>query len=107
MAEGLQIGLPAGTGVLVTAGATGIGRAIVERFLASGGKVHLCDIDEAALGSCLEALPEASGTLADVGDPAQVDRLFDEADAKLGGLDVLINNAGIAGPTSPVEDIAT
>jgi NAD(P)-dependent dehydrogenase (short-subunit alcohol dehydrogenase family) len=80
---------------------------MVERFLGAGGKVHLCDIDAAALTSCLEALPEASGTLADVGDPAQVDQLFEEADAKLGGLDVLINNAGIAGPTSPVEDIST
>jgi NAD(P)-dependent dehydrogenase (short-subunit alcohol dehydrogenase family) len=107
MAEGLQIGLPAGTRVLVTAGAAGIGRAIVERFLAAGAKVHLCDIDEAALASCLEALPEAGGTLADVGDPAQVDRLFEAADEKLGGLDVLVNNAGIAGPTSPVEDIST
>src|SRR5690606_12208677 len=50
-------------------------------------------------------LPGLGTTLADVSDPAQVDHLFDEAEAALGGLDVLVNNAGIAGPTGPVEEM--
>ena len=105
MPEHANYRLAAGTRVLVTAAAAGIGRAIAESFLAAGAKVHLCDVDEAALAACLEALPDASGTLADVAEPAAVDRLFDDAEARLGGLDVLVNNAGISGPTAAVEAI--
>lgn len=46
------------------------------------------------------------GCIADVSDPRQVDTLFDAAEAHLGGLDVLVNNAGIAGPTARIEDIS-
>jgi NAD(P)-dependent dehydrogenase (short-subunit alcohol dehydrogenase family) len=89
--------------VLVTAGAAGLGRAIAEAFADAGARVHVCDADAAALDSLAEARPEIRGIEADVGDPAQVDRLFDEALDRLGGLDVLVNNAGIAGPTGPLE----
>jgi NAD(P)-dependent dehydrogenase (short-subunit alcohol dehydrogenase family) len=89
--------------VLVTAGAAGLGRAIAEAFADAGARVYVCDADAAALGSLAEARPEIRGIEADVGDPAQVDRLFDEALDRLGGLDVLVNNAGIAGPTGPLE----
>jgi NAD(P)-dependent dehydrogenase (short-subunit alcohol dehydrogenase family) len=94
-----------GQRVLVTAGAAGIGRAIVEALDAAGARVHLCDVDEAALAEVGRVLPQASRTRADVADEADVDRLFDEAGAALGGLDVLVNNAGIAGPTAAVEEI--
>ena len=91
--------------VLVTAGAAGIGCSIAEAFVAGGARLHLCDIDGEALGAVADALPLAGATLADVCDPQAVERLFAEADASLGGLDVLVNNAGIAGPTLPVEEI--
>jgi NAD(P)-dependent dehydrogenase (short-subunit alcohol dehydrogenase family) len=91
--------------VLVTAAARGIGRAMVEGFLARGDRVHICDVDEAALAKFRAAHPEVGATLADVSDPAQVDRLFDAVEQNLGGLDVLIANAGIAGPTAVVEDV--
>jgi NAD(P)-dependent dehydrogenase (short-subunit alcohol dehydrogenase family) len=94
-----------GLRVLVTAGAAGIGRAIAATFAAHDARVHLCDIDRAALEETKRALPQASQTVADVADPAQVERLFDDAKRSLGGLDVLVNNAGIAGPTGKVEDI--
>ncbi len=94
-----------GLRVLVTAAAGGIGRAIAATFLQQGAHVHICDLDENRLAVSRAELPGLSSTVADVADPAQVDRLFDEAEAQLGGLDVLVNNAGIAGPTGPVESL--
>ena len=95
-----------GLRVLVTAGAAGIGRAFAEVFADAGAKVFICDVDRAALDAFRGARPEIGAGFADVTDPKQVDGLFDEASVFLGGLDVLINNAGIAGPTAAVEDIA-
>lgn len=95
-----------GLRVLVTAGAAGIGKAFAEVFADAGAKVFICDVDAAALDALRSARPAIGARLADVADPKAVDALFDEAAGFLGGLDVLINNAGIAGPTAPVEDIA-
>lgn len=92
--------------VLVTAGASGIGRAITAALVAAGARVHVCDVDERALAACRDAFPGVAGTIADVADEAAVDRLFAAVQDGLGGLDVLVNNAGIAGPTGAVEDIA-
>ena len=94
-----------GQRVVVTAGAAGIGRAIVETLVAAGARVHVCDVDSDTLQACGRALSIGT-TLADVSNDAQVDRLFDEANTSLGGLDVLVNNAGIAGPTGGVEEIS-
>ena len=94
-----------GLRVLITAGGSGIGRAIAETFESEGARVHVCDIDERCLDTMRSARPGISGTLADVGDPEQVAALFESALSRLGGLDVLINNAGIAGPTAAVESV--
>jgi NAD(P)-dependent dehydrogenase (short-subunit alcohol dehydrogenase family) len=94
-----------GLRVIITAAATGIGRVIAETLVHNGAHVHICDISTERLAACQEALPAITTTLADVSNPSQVDRLFYEAVAHLGGLDVLINNAGIAGPTAAVESI--
>lgn len=91
--------------VVITGAATGIGRTVAERFLAAGARVHTCDIDAQALVAARAHLPDLGTTRCDVSDPTQVERLFDEVAAQLGGLDVLVNNAGIAGPTAPVEAI--
>jgi NAD(P)-dependent dehydrogenase (short-subunit alcohol dehydrogenase family) len=96
----------AGQRVIITAGAAGIGRATAAAFLDQGARVFICDVDSAALDDFRKAYPKAGATLADVADAGQVDRLFQEAGAFLGGLDVLVNNAGIAGPTGPVEEIS-
>lgn len=90
--------------VLVTAGGAGVGRAIAAAFLDAGARVHICDLDPAALERARSARPALSASRCDVADPDQVDRLFDDALAELGGLDVLVSNAGIAGPTAAVED---
>lgn len=96
-----------GKRVLITAGGGGIGRVIAETFDANGAKVHTCDISGTALDRLAAERPGITSSRTDVGDPDQVDVLIDEALERLGGLDVLINNAGIAGPTAAVEDIAT
>ena len=77
MLHGLRVA--DGFRVLVTAGAGGIGRVIVEAMIEAGAKVHLCDVDDAALAACREALPQVGVARADVASEADVDRLFDEA----------------------------
>jgi NAD(P)-dependent dehydrogenase (short-subunit alcohol dehydrogenase family) len=69
-------------------------------------RVHVCDLSEAALAQCRAALPAVTGSLTDVADEAQVDRLFDDVRRELGGLDILVNNAGIAGPTGGIDTLA-
>lgn len=87
--------------VLITAGASGIGRAMGEAFDATGFEIWVTDIDKAALGG----LPSHwRGHLCDASNEAQMKALFDEINAE-GGLDVLCANAGIAGPTALVENI--
>jgi len=96
----------AGLRVLVTAGAAGIGLEIARGFVREGARVHVCDVDGAALAALRGTDPALTASLCDVADRAQVARLFDEAPAALGGgLDVLVNNAGIAGPTGRIEEI--
>ena len=91
-----------GKRALITAGAAGIGRAIADTLVKYGARVQVCDVDEKALAS----LPgEFFKLKADVAAVADVERLFEDAQKNLGGLDILINNAGIAGPTGKVEDI--
>jgi len=94
-----------GLRVIVTAGANGIGLAIARAFAGEGARVHVCDVDQAALAALTASDPTITQTHCDVADRASVQRLFDEATAKLGGLDVLVNNAGIAGPTARVEEM--
>ena len=94
-----------GLRVLVTAGANGIGLAIARAFVREGAKVHVCDVDAAALSALKASDPILTHSVCDVSDRAQVAKLFDEAITVLGGLDCLVNNAGIAGPTGKVEEI--
>jgi len=91
--------------VLVTAGGSGIGRVIAETFAKAGARVHISDLEEKFLAETKRLLPQVSQTLGDVAKPADVERLFEDVQRSLGGLDVLVNNAGIAGPTAKVEDI--
>jgi NAD(P)-dependent dehydrogenase (short-subunit alcohol dehydrogenase family) len=95
-----------GKRVLVTAGAQGIGLAITEAFLAAGAQVHICDVNDGFLASAKEKFPAVSQSRCDVSSEEQVDAMFAELAARWAGLDVLVNNAGIAGPTARVEDTA-
>ena len=97
--------LPEQLRVLVTAGASGIGRATADLLVARGAQVHICDVSDEFLADYRVAHHDARVTKADVASETDVARLFDDVKASLGGLDALINNAGIAGPTGGVEDI--
>jgi NAD(P)-dependent dehydrogenase (short-subunit alcohol dehydrogenase family) len=99
-------GIAPGLRVLVTAGASGIGRAIADLLIAHGAKVHVCDVADEFLSDFASAHPGAGASRADVSSEADVERLFADVRKTLGGLDALVNNAGIAGPTGGVEEIA-
>ena len=105
MKDGLNNSINPGLTILVTAGASGIGRTIAETFLSHASRVHICDIDSSAIDDFLSANPGASASVADVSNVGMVDSLFNDLEERYGRLDVLVNNAGVAGPTLPVEDI--
>jgi NAD(P)-dependent dehydrogenase (short-subunit alcohol dehydrogenase family) len=94
-----------GLRVAVTAGASGIGLEIARAFVREGARVHVCDVDRDALARLAGSDAAITASACDVSDRAQVARFFDEALARLGGLDCFVNNAGIAGPTGRVEEI--
>ena len=91
--------------VLVTAGGSGIGRIIAESYLSLGARLHICDISQSALDETQAANPGLTTSLCDVADPEQVEALFAIIESQFGRLDIVINNAGIAGPTALVEEI--
>jgi NAD(P)-dependent dehydrogenase (short-subunit alcohol dehydrogenase family) len=95
-----------GLRALVTAGASGIGWSIANALHRAGSRVQICDVSSSALDDAKRRNPEIGTCLADVTDVDQVDFLFAEMHRSLGGLDVLVNNAGVAGPTCAVEEIA-
>lgn len=90
-----------GKRVLITAGAAGIGLHLAQRFLAEGARVAVADVAETDLA----ALPDSVlGYRCDVSNESEVDALFDAVARDLGGLDILINGAGIAGQTASIEE---
>jgi NAD(P)-dependent dehydrogenase (short-subunit alcohol dehydrogenase family) len=91
--------------VLITAAAGGIGRAIAEAFHDAGAQVFACDIDAAALAELRAQRPGITTAVCDVADPGAVRQMMAAAAAALGGLDVLVNNAGIAGPMASVAEL--
>jgi NAD(P)-dependent dehydrogenase (short-subunit alcohol dehydrogenase family) len=89
--------------VLITAGAGGIGREIARAFAANGAKVFVCDIDAEGLETLAQETEDLTMTLCDVSKREDIERMVTSAIESLGGLDVLVNNAGISGPTTPVD----
>lgn len=96
-----------GLRVLVTAGGSGIGAAIARAFCETGARVHVCDIDRAALDRLGAEMPEITTSMADASSSADVDMVFEDMHGALGGLDVLVNNVGIAGPTGAIQDMSS
>src|SRR4051794_7064545 len=84
-----------GLRVLVTAGASGIGLEIARAFASEGARVHVSDIDRAALDGLATSDPDLTHSYGDVSDRADAARFFDEALRALGGLDVLVNTPAL------------
>jgi len=95
-----------GRTAIVTGGAQGIGLAIVKRLLDSGATVRIWDRDKALLDKTVPALPgPISGAAVDVTDGPSITKATDAALKDLGKVDVLVNNAGIAGMAVPTVDL--
>lgn len=95
-----------GRHAVVTGGATGLGFAIAERLVASGGTVTLWDRDDAAVAAAAARLPGTgvSAVTVDVGDDQQVARAVQQTLAIAGRIDALVNSAGITGPNAKLWD---
>ena len=94
-----------GQRALITGAGSGIGKVMAQHFEKAGARIWICDADTNNLEQSLKENPDWNGTPCDVSDENQVDQLFKEMSDSFGGLEILINNAGIAGPTAPVEEI--
>jgi NAD(P)-dependent dehydrogenase (short-subunit alcohol dehydrogenase family) len=94
-----------GVKVLITAGGSGLGLEMARVFIAAGSDVFICDINDDALSTAKVELPALHTMVADVSDEASVAALFEDVGTHFAGLDVLINNAGVAGPTGYVETL--
>ena len=92
--------------VLITAGASGIGKATAIAMLNAGAQVHVCDINAQALASFKQDYPALVTSVTDVSKPDEVVEMFTELQRNFSGkLDFLVNNAGIAGPAGPIESL--
>ena len=91
--------------VYITAGASGLGRAFAEAFLAQGAQVAVVDRDTEALAAFSKAHPECIALEADVTDEAGLAETLSFAKASFGGLDVICANAGTGGPAGPLETL--
>ena len=94
-----------GQRALITGAGSGIGKVMAQHFEKAGARIWICDADTNNLEQSLKENPDWNGTPCDVSDENQVDQLFEEMKDSFGGLEILVNNAGIAGPTAPVEEI--
>ena len=89
---------------IVTGGARGIGAAIADRLAASGARIAIWDIDKAVAENTAASIFNAVPFIADVTDPASIDRALAATVAGIGAPDILVNNAGITGPNHPLDE---
>lgn len=95
-----------GIRVAITAGGGGIGLVMARVLKRQGARLALCDVDEDALNRSASELDAEVAQVADVSDPAQVKAFFSRIGTVMGGLDALVNNAGITGPTGHIDEIS-
>ena len=91
--------------VVVTAGASGIGRVLAERFMLDGAQVAVCDVDRTAIESFQAEHPKALARAADVTQERDMTTFLSEVEETWGGVDVVCANAGIGGPAGRIEDL--
>ena len=94
-----------GKKAIVSAGGSGIGLSIVEEFIKQGVSISTCDIDKNLIQELRSKYPQVNAKVVDVSDEQTVKEFCFKSIEFLGGLDCLVNNAGVAGPTLPIEEI--
>ena len=94
-----------GKKAIVSAGGSGIGLSIVEEFIKQGVSISTCDIDKNLIQELRSKYPQVHAEVVDVSDEQTVKEFCLKSIEFLGGLDCLVNNAGVAGPTLPIEEI--
>ncbi|MFG1193096.1 SDR family oxidoreductase [Xanthobacter flavus] len=100
----MDLGL-SGARVLVTAGASGIGLVIAEAFAAAGARVAICDRAGEHISGLQRRSPEIVAYMGDIGEAETMKGVVAKVADDLGGLDVLVNNAGVTGPFGAIDDI--
>jgi len=92
--------------VLITAGATGIGKATAIAMMKAGAQVHVCDINAQALAELKQLYPLLLTSVTNVAEPIEVAAMFAQLQQEFSGkLDFLVNNAGVSGPAGPIETL--
>ncbi|MEE2774132.1 MAG: SDR family oxidoreductase [Pseudomonadota bacterium] len=94
-----------GRRVVITGGASGIGKSIALGFTSLGDQVCICDKSPALLESLKLEMPETLAFEADVTNEKQLENFFEGVSQSLGGVDILISNAGTSGPAGKIEDL--
>ena len=93
---------------LVTGGSRGIGKAVAAAYAVEGARVFICARNEESVARAVAEIRnqggEADGITGDIGNPDDVDRIAQDAMARYGVIDVLVNNASLLGPRLPVAD---
>ena len=93
-----------GQTAIVTGGAAGIGEAISRRLATAGATVFIADLDEAAAKATSESIPGSGYVQMDVSSAASVSAAVETVLSRTGRIDVLVNNAGIAGKADPIAE---
>jgi NAD(P)-dependent dehydrogenase (short-subunit alcohol dehydrogenase family) len=91
--------------VAITGGASGIGRGIADLYREGGASIAICDADPKAIETYLAKHPDDIAIVADISSEGDVNNFFDAIDGRMGTLTCLVNSAGIAGPSGPVEEM--
>ena len=92
--------------VLITAGATGIGKATAIAIMNAGAQVYVCDINTQALADFKQDYPLLFTGVTNVAEPDEVAAMFAQLRQDFDGkLDFLVNNAGVSGPAGPIETL--
>lgn len=92
--------------VFISAGGSGIGRCIAEAFLKQGDDVFVCDINDESLKQFKQDFPKLLIAQCNLGQIDLIPLMFESAIQQLGGLDILVNNTGISGPTMPADELS-